>query len=138
MEKAIKDEIVNLKYLQKYNFEKTLPKLIKKLKNKTVVLYGAGAFLEAIKKHYNLCNINVVAVADKRFVGHSSDEKFLDYKAIAPEEIMEQNPDYIIVSTKKYINIIEEIYCKYTKNTKIKIKPLLKKPILTLVEEIWE
>ena len=39
----IKDERINTIYLNKFKFEKTLPKLIKKMKNKKVVLYGAGA-----------------------------------------------------------------------------------------------
>ena len=47
----IKDERVNYLYLEEFKFEKTLPKLVKKLKNKKVVLYGAGAFLELIKKY---------------------------------------------------------------------------------------
>ena len=45
----IKDEAVNLNYLYKYNFDKTLPKLIKKLNGKTIMLYGAGAYFELIQ-----------------------------------------------------------------------------------------
>ena len=43
----------NLNYLYEYEFDKTLPKLTKKLKDKTVVLYGAGIFLELIKKYFD-------------------------------------------------------------------------------------
>ena len=133
----IPDEQINYNYLYEYNFDKTLPKAVKKLKNKTVILYGAGAFLELIKKHFDLTDINIIGVSDRRFVNHEENEEFLGYKAYAPEEIAKIKPDCVLVATKFYINIIEELYYKTLKNTKIKILPLVKKPLLTLIKEIW-
>ena len=133
----IKDERANYLYLDNFKFEKTLPKLVKKMKNKKVVLYGAGAFLELIKKYYDLSGLNVVAIADKRFENHGENEEFLGYKAIAPEEIFDIKPDYVVVATKFYINIVEDLYYNLLKGTKIKIKPLLKKPFMTLVREVF-
>ena len=133
----IADEQVNLNYLYELNFEKTLPKVVKKLRNKTVVLYGAGAFLELIKKYFDLSGINVIGIADRRFSNHKDDEEFLGYKAYSPDEISEINPDCVLVATKFYINIVEDLYYKTLKGKKIKILPLVRKPLWTLIKEIW-
>lgn len=131
-----KDECENINYLYKLKFDKTLPKLIKKLKDKTVMLYGAGAFLELIKKHFDLSPINIIGIADRRFEEHGANETFLGYKTYAPYEIEKVNPDYVVVATKMYVSIIEDLYYETLKDTKIKIKPLLKKGFFELLREV--
>lgn len=133
----IRDEQVNLNYLYEFKFDKTLPKLIKKLKNKSVVLYGAGVFLELIKKYFDISGLNIIGISDRRFENHGENEEFLGYKVYSPEELKELNPDYVLVATKNYINIIESLYYETLKGSKIKIKPLMQKPFITLVKEIW-
>ena len=133
----IVDEQINLNYLYEFNFEKTLPKLVKKLQGKKVMLYGAGVFLELIKKYFDLSGLNVIGIADKKFRQKSDNETFLGYKKYAPEEIKNLNPDYVVVATKNYINIIEDLYYDTLKGSKIKIKPLLHKGFWTLVKEIF-
>ncbi|MBQ3312050.1 hypothetical protein IJG72_08235 [bacterium] len=133
----ISDERTNYNYLCEFKFEKTLPKLVNRLKNKTVVLYGAGVFLELIKKYFDISGLNIVGIADRRFENHYENEEFLGYKVYSPSEIKDVNPDYVLVATKFYINIIEDLYYNTLKGTKIKIKPLLRKPFWTLVKEIW-
>ena len=121
----------------KYKFEKTLPKLVKKLEGKSVVIYGAGVFLELIKKYFDISGLNIIGISDKRFENHTENEEFLGYKVYAPSEIKDVSPDYVLVATKTYINIIENLYYETLKGTKINIKPLLQKPFMTLVKEIW-
>lgn len=133
----IRDEQVNLNYLYEFNFDKTLPKLVKKLKNKSVVLYGAGVFLELIKKYFDISGLNIIGISDRRFENHLENEEFMGYKVYSPEELKELNPDYVLVATKNYINIIESLYYETLKGSKIKIKPLMQKPFMTLVKEIW-
>ena len=48
----IKEEALSLNYLYEHKFDKTLTKLVKKLKNKSVVIYGAGIYFEAILKYF--------------------------------------------------------------------------------------
>lgn len=134
----IKDERSNFLYLESFNFEKHLKKLNKKLKNKKIIIYGAGAFLEVIKKYYDLSKLNIIAVADKRYSINDDSETFLGYKTCSPEEIIELEPDFVLVATKFFINIIEDLYYYTLKDTKIKIKPLIKKPFMTLLKEIWK
>lgn len=133
-----KDEQQNLNYLYKFNFDKTLPKLVKKLKGKSVVLYGAGEFLELIKNYFNLSELNVVAIADKMFSEHNENEEYLGYKAISPEKIVDLNPDYVLVAAKMYMSIIESLYYNTLRKTKIKVEPLVKKNFWTLLKEIWK
>lgn len=134
---TIKDEEVNINYLERFGFSKSLKKLKKKLKDKSVVIYGAGVFFQAIQRYYDLSGMNIIGISDKRFEGHSADETFLGYKAYAPYELKELNPDYVIVATKNFINIIEDLYYDTLKGTKIKIKPIYDKGLINLIKDIW-
>jgi hypothetical protein len=133
----IKEEALNTEYLYKNNFDKTLPKLIKKLKNKNVILYGAGSYLEVIKEFFDLSELNIIGVSDKRFSKQNCEKEFLGYRTIAPDKISELNPDCVLVSTKYYIRITDDLYKKF-KGTKIKVKPLVKKSFLNIYKEIRE
>lgn len=131
------DEIASVEYLESFNFSKNLKKLKQKIKNKTVIIYGAGVFFQAIKKHYDISDINIIGISDRRFERHEPNEECFGYKVYAPSELKDLNPDYVLVATKMYISIIEDLYYNTLKGTKIKIKPLLKKDFLTLIKEIW-
>ena len=41
------------------NFDKQFEKLIKRLKNKTVVIYGAGKMFQEIQNNYDLSKLNI-------------------------------------------------------------------------------
>ena len=131
------DEIASVEYLESFKFSKNLKNLKRKIKNKTVVIYGAGVFFQAIKKHYDISDINIIGISDRRFEGHEPNEECFGYKVYAPSELKDLNPDYVLVATKMYIGIIEDLYYDTLKDTKIKIKPLLKKGLFTLIKEIW-
>lgn len=131
------DEAININELEKYNFAGYLKKLKKKLKNKSVVIYGAGAFFQLIQHYYDLSGLNIIGISDKKFEEHEEDEVCLGYKVYSPTELRELNPDYVLVATKMYISIIEILYYDTLKNSKIKIKPIYKKPFLVLLREIW-
>ncbi|MBR6297959.1 MAG: hypothetical protein IKR34_01805 [Candidatus Gastranaerophilales bacterium] len=131
----IKDESINLSDLYKHKFEKTLPKLKEKLKDKKVLLYGAGVYLEIIKKYFDLSGLDVIGIADRKYSYKTDENEFLGYKTYSVDKIKELNPDYVIVSTKKYIDIITDLYENVLKDTKIKIKPLVKKSFWSLFKE---
>lgn len=125
-----------LDYLKKYNFEKQLKKLNKKLAGKKVVLYGAGVFFGILSANYDLSGLNIVAIADKRFEDDISGE-FLGYKTCAPKNIEELNPDVVLVSTLEFVNLMDFLLCELLVDTKIKVKPLVKLPFFKLIKEIW-
>lgn len=129
--------IEHKKYLQKINFQKRLNNLSKTLKNKTIIIYGAGSFFESIVENYNIKTLNIIGLADKKFSNHTEGETFLEYKVYSPKEIKELNPDYVLTGTLMVINTIEELESTVLKDTKIKIKPLIKKTIRELWSELW-
>lgn len=133
----ISDEQTNINYLYSFDFDKTLPKLVKKLNKKSVIIYGVGVFFEVIKKYFDISGLNIVGIADRKFTSHEPNEEFLGYKVYSPEEIKAVNPDYVLVATKIYMNIMEDLTFNTLKNTKIKVKPLVQKSFWTLLKEIW-
>lgn len=134
----ITDEVIHYNYLVKNKFEKNLKKLIKKTKGKNVVIYGAGSLFETAKKYFDLSKLNIIGISDMKFANHKENEECFGYKVYSIDELKDLKPDYILVATKFYINIIENFYYETFKNTKIKIKALIKKPFLTLWKEIWQ
>lgn len=127
-----------LNYLEKINFEKYLKKLIRKLKNKKVVIYCAGPFFQTIQAYYDLDKLNIVAVSDQKFGPGTDDEKFLNYPICAPSEIEKFNPDTVLIATKYFMNVLEELEDDILENTKIKVKPIIKKPIFEILKDIWD
>lgn len=135
---SIKEEAINLNYLYEHKFDKTLPKLVKKLRNKSVVIYGAGAYFEVIAKYFDLSGLNILGIADKKYEQHEEGETFGGYNALSPKDLKKLNPDYVLVATKYYIGLIEQLYYDFLKGTNIKIRPLCAKSLITLLKEIWK
>ena len=130
--------IIHYNYLIENDFEKNLKKLVKKTKGKNVVIYGAGSLFETAKKYYDLSQLNIIGISDMKFATHEENEECFGYKVYSVDELKELRPDYILVATKFYINIIENFYYEKFKDTKIKIKAIIKKPFLNLWKEIWQ
>ena len=124
-------------YLEKINFQKRLDTLAKKLKDKKIVIYGTGLFFQTLIKNYDLSVLNIVALSDKKFSNHEENETFLGYKVCAPMEIVDLAPDYVLVGTIKFIDIIEDLEETTLVNTGIKVRPLIKKTFRELWKEIW-
>ena len=135
---TIREERQNVNFLYKNKFDKTFPKLVKKMKNKKVILYGAGIFLEVINKYFDLSQLNIIGIADKKYSLINNEERFLGYKTFNPTEIIGLNPDYVLMSTKFYVGLFEYLHFDLLQNSKIKIKPLMKKGFFTLLKEIIE
>lgn len=126
-----------VEYLEKIKFQKRLNNLEKKLKDKTVIIYGTGMFFQTLNSKYDLSCLNIIAVADKKFENHTENETFLDYKVCSPEEIKDLNPDYVLLGTINVVDLLDDLETNLLRNTKIKIKPLIRKPIRDLWKEIW-
>lgn len=135
-EKHTGNENPHLEYLEHWNFEKNLKKLSKKLKNKKVLIYGAGAFFKTVTEYFDLSELNIIGIADMKFKEHGENETFLDYKVFSPFEIKNLNPDYILVSVLKDVGVREDLEDDLA-DTKIKILPLVRKEFWALVREVW-
>lgn len=133
----IEEKNLFFEYLENKNFQKRLDKLNKHLKNRTILVYGTGMFFEAICKNYNLKKLNIVGVSDKKFAEHSENETFCNYKVYSPSEIKFLKIDTIIVATKNYVDIIEELKFYTLKEKNLLIIPFIKIPLIKVLEKIW-
>lgn len=124
-------------YLKEINFDKQYKKLIKKCKDKKIVIYGAGKLFETVKNNYDLSKLNIVALCDGKYSSRDIGQEFLGYKKIPLNKVMELNPDYIFVATLKYISIIENFEENIFKNSKTKILPLASKGFWETLREVW-
>lgn len=129
---------IHLKLLEDVKFEKQLKKLNKKLKNKTVIIYGAGTFFEKALKNYDLSNLNIIGISDSKFAPQEEGEIYLGYKVIPINKIAEYKPDYVLIATLKFMNILNNFRNETFQKTKIKILPLVDRPLLDLVKELFE
>ena len=124
-------------YLKEINFDKQYKKLLRKYKNKKLVVYGAGQLFETIKEKYDLSKLDIIAVSDGKYTASDIGQEFLGYKKVPLDKIAELKPDYIFVSTLKYLSIIENFEDNVFKNTKIKIRPLAPKGFWQTLKDIW-
>ena len=124
-------------YLEHIKFEKYLDKLNKKLKNKTVIIYGSGSLFQYIKKNYDLSKLNIIGVSDMKFNSKQEGEDFLGYKIIPKDKMPSYKPDVVLVATLKYLGITEDFEINVFNKTKTKIYPLARIPLADLIKEIW-
>lgn len=135
--KTLRDNEDFIRYLERINFQKHLNKLAKKLEDKTIIIYGAGAFFNALNEKYDLSVLNIIAIADRKFINHEPELQYAGYKACAPDEITSLKPDYVLVSMLYFVSVIEDLEETCLRSSKIKIKPLINKPFVEVWKEIW-
>ena len=111
-------------FLKRRNFKSRLKKLTQRLENKKIIIYGAGQLFEEINRHYDLSGLNIIALADRKFNDYE-EEKFLNYPAVSPSKIFELSPDYVLVSTLKYFDVVKTMDKDKFDEKNIKIIPFL-------------
>ena len=116
------------KYLKKVNFKKEFYNLKNTLKNKKILIYGAGILFETIYKNYDFSDLNIVGISDKKFESENSAKEFCNIKTYKPDEIINLDIDCILVSIKEYDNLIK---CFTVKYPNLLILPLVKKPSIS-------
>jgi len=90
------------------NFQKNIDKLVKKYKNKKILIYGAGKFFTDIAENCNLSKLNIIGISDKKF--HKSEiNEFIGYKAIDPSEIHNYDFDVIILGIMTEVQTVKSI-----------------------------
>ena len=124
-------------YLKKHKFDKQLKKIKKKLKNKPVIVYGTGLLFQYILEHYDLSDLNIIGVSDRKFSEEAAGEDFMGYKIIPKKLILNYKPDYIIVAAENYFTLIEELESKLFKDTKVILLPLVRKNFIEVIKKIW-
>ena len=118
-------------YFRRVDEQKYLDKLAKRLKNKKVVLYGAGIISELLFENYDLSKFNIIGVCDKRFE-RTDEPEFMGYKTIKPSELDAISYDSFLVTLKLFGEIKKSLKeSKVNKKMYSAIKKDLKYPIRT-------
>ncbi len=125
-------------YLKNIKFEKYLKNLKKKIGNRPIIFYGSGSFFQYIKENYDLSSFNVIGISDMKFYADDEGKDCLGYRVIPKDKIIDYNPDFVIIGTINYINILEDFVINIFNKSKIKVYPLARKPLLSFIKEIWE
>lgn len=126
--------------LEKYKFDKQLEKLVKKYKNKKVVIYAAGKFFTALKTHYDLSKLNIIAVSDRKFYNQNPEySEEVGYNIIAPEYIYTLHPDIVLITAVEDFYVERYFHEKLFKNTgkKFKYKKIFNEPFSVKLQKSW-
>ena len=121
-----------LKYFKDVNAQKQINRLVKKYKNKKIVIYGAGEYFNILNENYDLSKLNIVGIADRKF-GLTKDANKTKYLPLAPEELKEFDFDIIMVALYDDIAILD--YLEY--NLLIGTKNENKKVISIIEPNLW-
>lgn len=116
-----------------------IKKLAKKYKNKKIVMYGAGQYCRCLFEKYDLSELNIIAVADMSFA-RKENQAFYGKKCIDPCELKNLDFDIILISvleSKNIQNFLENDLLLNTKNSKVKIKPIIKDLSKSKKQSIW-
>lgn len=124
-------------HLKICKFDKYYKKLVKKLKGKTVIIYGTGSMFHQIKDNYDLSQLNIIGVSDRKYNNDQEGTEDFGYKIIPFEKLENYQTDYVLLATQCYTGLLLEFSSKLYKNSKTKVLPLVKIPLLKILKEIW-
>ena len=86
-----------------------LDELKEKLQNKKVIIYGAGLLFQTIVENYDLSDLNIIGICDKKFSLDDEKKDFLGYNIIPFLKLPEYQAEYIIVAIRNYYPVITEL-----------------------------
>ncbi len=112
-----------LAYLKAVHAQRQINKLARKYKNKKIVIYGAGEYFQILKNNFDLSNLNIVGIADKKFET-SKDFNPTQYLALAPEELKEFDLDVILVALYDDTSLCDYLEYQLLINTENEGKPV--------------
>ncbi len=116
-----------LNYLQKYNAQEKINKLVKKYRNKRVVIYGAGQFAKTAFENFDFSGLNIVAIADKKFE-QEGEHKFFNINCVKPNDLRKLDYDVILIANfdyKMFSTILDESILYGSKNAGVEMRPLI-------------
>ena len=123
-------------FFKEINAQKQINILAKKYKNKKIVIYGAGIMARVLFENFDLSNLNILFVCDKKFSNKS--EKFYSYNTIPPNEL--KNIDFdvllIILRDEKVVDYLSNTFLMNTKNENKIICKMLKIPLSYYIKYI--
>lgn len=110
------------KFLKEIDFDSRYEKLLEELKDKKIILYGAGEFFEFLNKRYDFNKLNIIGISDKRFT--RQDKEFLGYKAIKVSNIINEEPDVVLLTLFNYEPVMSYLKTNFFEETDIRLVPI--------------
>ena len=107
-------------YLNTNHFKRQLKFLVKKIKNKKVIFYGAGELFRYIFNNFDLSEINIIGISDKSF-DNIQQTHYKNLLIIPTNQIKEYDVDYVILSVLNWQEVLISNYKNkiFPKNTKV-------------------
>jgi len=88
-------------YFETVNEQKYIETLSKKLKDKKILLYGAGLMAKVLLENYDFSGLDIVGICDKRFENAGSEDSFYNIKTFNPNELENIDFDVILFTLKE-------------------------------------
>lgn len=101
----------HMDYAKHKNTRCRVNRLIKKYKNKRVLIYGAGRIADKLFDVYDFSKLNIVGAADRKFK-ESDIKEVYGYKAVKPNDIKDLEFDIILFTVLHPEKIKEELFEK--------------------------
>lgn len=124
-------------YLEKKNAQKQIDKLAKNNSGKKIVLYGAGFFASDLLRHYDLSGLNIIGIADNKFINETEGD-FYGYPKLSPEDLLETEFDLLLITVYDDTNV--KIYLRdelfEDAKDKRKVKSLIKMGLFEYIKEV--
>lgn len=124
-------------HLKFCKFDRYFKKLVKKLKGKTIIVYGTGSLFQKIQKEYDLSQLNIIGVSDGKYLLDQEGQEDLGYKIIPKEKLEDYEADIILLGLQNYISVLCNFASGLCKDKKTKIYPLVRIPLWKCLKDIW-
>ena len=124
-------------YLKDCNFEKYYKKLVSKLKNKRIIVYGSGALFQHIKKKYDLSKFNIIGISDNKYILKQEGTLDLGYPIIPKSKLREYNPEVLLLGVQEYVYLLNNFSNEIFEGKNVKVIPLVRQPLLKILKKIW-
>ena len=114
--------------LRENSIQKQIDGLVKKYKNKKVLIYGTGLLSEEIFKNYDLTGLNIVGIVNIKY-GSTQSDCFLNKTCIPQSEIKNLDFDVALIANEDYNaykNQLENFLYRNNLKKSFKIKPLVR------------
>lgn len=120
--------IVNFSdYIRQINFPLQYKKIIKNLKNKKIVIYGAGSFFLYLIENYDFSPLNIIGISDTKFEKEDEGKYFKGFRIIPKDKILDYEPEVILLGVQNYYSLLFDFETNIFYDTNIQIIPIAKR-----------
>ncbi len=112
---------------KEFNIQEKINKLSKQYKDKNIVIYKAGELFDYIFKNFDVSKLNILAVADEKFINENIKDCY-NLKTLNPNELKYIDYDVILIADFDYrasLKFLDERILYGSKNAGVEIRPFI-------------